>query len=72
MADPISRLALYVESHPINKSDLARQMHLSRSMVGKMLKGQRRVSIDDYCRFCEVLDVDPRYFFTQEINENKT
>lgn len=70
MADPVGRLALYIESKPINKSDLARQMHLSRSMVSKMLKGERRVSVDTFCKFCEILNVDPRNFFAPEVSEN--
>ena len=72
MVDPIGRLALYVESLPINKAELARKTHMSRSMICKMLKGERRVSIDTFCRLCEALDVDPRNFFTPEVCDSHT
>ena len=54
----------YMRDTGRTQSYLCRQTGLSSTAMSLALGGKRRIRLDEYCKICKALDVDPGFFLT--------
>jgi transcriptional regulator with XRE-family HTH domain len=55
-------LAEIVEKRGIKQSYIAEKTGMSPDMVSKTLRGDRKLTAEEFLIFCEVLDISPELF----------
>ena len=50
-------IANYIEDVGINQSAVARKIGMSKQTFGKCLKGERKITADEYVAICDALQV---------------
>lgn len=63
-------LAEYVVSKGIKQVYLCEKTGLSPQAMGALLKGERKLDVEEYAKICDALGVDYDFFFT-DTNEQK-
>jgi transcriptional regulator with XRE-family HTH domain len=58
-------IAKYIDESGIKQVFLSEKTGLTKHCISMALKGQRKLSIDEYEKICIVLNVPYEYFFNQ-------
>ena len=62
--DIASKIRIYVKDTGRTQTYLSRQTGLSTSSMSLALGGKRQLRLDEYCKICKALEVDPGFFLT--------
>ena len=56
------KLRNYFNENHLNQSAVARDMHIDVSKLNATINGRRRMEIEEFEAFCQVVKVDPKVF----------
>lgn len=57
----------YLTDHGLQQKFVAATMNISESRLSYMLNGGRRITIDDFFRFCETVGADPKTMYYEDL-----
>jgi len=61
----VESIAKYIAKNGIRQVFLCEKTGLTKHCVSMSLKGQRKLSLDEYEKICQALNVPCEYFFNQ-------
>lgn len=56
----------YMKETGRTQAYLCKQTGLTASAMSLALRGKRRLRLDEYCKMCKALDVEPGHFLVQK------
>ena len=56
----------YLKTTGRTQTYLCRQTGLTSTAVSLVLGGKRRLQLDEYCKICAALEVEPGFFFEDQ------
>lgn len=59
-----TRIRRYIKDTGRTQTYLCRRAGLSNTAMSLALGGKRRLQLDEYCKICKALDVEPGFFLT--------
>ena len=62
--DIATRIRTYIKDTGRTQTYLCRQTGLGSTAMSLTLGGKRRLRLDEYCKICRALDVEPGFFLT--------
>jgi len=62
--DITAKIRTYMKDTGRTQSFLCRQTGLSNTAMSLALGGKRRLRLDEYCKICRALDVEPGFFLS--------
>ena len=62
--DITAKIRTYMKDTGRTQIYLCRQTGLSNTALSLALGGKRRLRLDEYCKICRALDVEPGFFLT--------
>ena len=62
--DITAKIRNYMKDTGRTQSYLCRQTGLKSTAMSLTLGGKRRLRLDEYCKICRALDVEPGFFLT--------
>ena len=57
-----AKIKTYLKETGRSQAYLCKQTGLTPAAISLALGNKRRLRLDEYCKICKVLDVDPRFF----------
>ena len=63
--DIATNIRSYMKDTGRTQTYLCRKTGLSTTAMSLSLSGKRRIRLDEYCKICKALEVEPGFFLTE-------